>query len=199
MPREPCPEPVPGPEPSRFSVEEQEALRRVAWESIRHGLEQGRAPKVLPAEYPPPLRRWGAAFVTLELGGSLRGCVGSLEPRRPLVVDVARNAFAAAFQDSRFPRLSPAELPNLELHISVLTPLVALEVESRQELLQGLRPGVDGLVLEDPPYRATFLPQVWDSLEEPEEFVEELLLKAELPRDHWSPTLRFHRYTVEEL
>jgi uncharacterized protein len=188
-----------GPAPPSLDPEHRAALRRVAWESIRHGLEHGRAVEVRPEECAPPLREPGAAFVTLELGGALRGCVGSLEPRRPLVSDVARNAFAAAFQDFRFQPLEAADFPLLDLHVSILTPLVPLDVESRQELFQLLRPGVDGLLLEDPPYRSTFLPQVWDSLKDPEEFLRELLLKAGLPEDHWSPTLRFQRYRVEEI
>jgi AmmeMemoRadiSam system protein A len=100
--------------------------------------------------------------------------------------------------DFRFSPLSDTELPDLELHISLLTPLVPLRVESREELLQKLRPGMDGLLLEDPPHRATFLPQVWKSLEEAEDFLGELFLKAGLPPDHWSMTLSFHRYGVEE-
>jgi len=184
--------------PSRVSPEDREALRRVAWESIRHGLDHGRPLEVIPADYSPSLREPGAAFVTLHSGGRLRGCVGSLEPRRPLVADVSRNAFAAAFQDFRFRPLSAPELPGLDLHLSILAPLVPLEVESRGELLEILRPGVDGVLLEDPPHRSTFLPQVWESLRDPEEFLEELLLKAGLPGDHWSPTLRFQRYAVEE-
>jgi uncharacterized protein len=199
MLQEPFPEPHSGAEPSRFSLEDREALLRVARDSIGHGLEHGRALKVLPTEFPPALQEPGATFVTLELGGVLRGCVGSLEPRRPLVADVALNAFAAAFNDFRFPPLSPDELSALDLHVSVLTPLVPLEVGSRQDLLRVLRPGMDGLVLEDPPFRSTFLPQVWESLQDPEDFLRELLLKAGLPGDHWSPTLRFRRYGVEEL
>jgi uncharacterized protein len=199
MLQEPFPEPHPGAEPSRFTPEDREALLRVARDSISHGLKHSRALKVQPAEHPPALQEPGATFVTLELGGVLRVCVGSLEPRRPLVVDVALNAFSAAFHDFRFPPLSPEELPDLELHVSVLRPPVPLEVGSRQELLRALRPGTDGLVLEDPPFRSTFLPQVWESLQDPEDFLRELLLKAGLPGDHWSPTVRFRRYGVEEL
>jgi uncharacterized protein len=199
MPQEPFPKPHSGAESSRFSPEDRETLLRVAWGSIRHGLEHGRALEVCPEDYAPPLRQPGATFVTLELRGVLRGCVGSLEPRRPLVSDVARNAFSAAFHDTRFWPLPPSELPDLDLHVSVLTPLVPLEVRSRQELLDVLKPAVDGLVLEELPHRSTFLPQVWESLPDPEQFLRELLLKAGLPEDHWSPKLRFQRYAVEEL
>jgi len=120
------------------------------------------------------------------------------EARRPLIQDVAHNASSAAFMDFRFSRLSEAEFLELDLHISLLTPLEPLRVESREDLLKNLRPGVDGLLLEDSPHRATFLPQVWGTLEDPEDFVGELFLKAGLSRDHWSKTLCFHRYVVEE-
>ncbi len=177
---------------------ERETLRRVALDSIRHGLEWGRSLEPDLDRFSSALRAPGAAFVTLDLHGKLRGCVGSFEARRPLLRDVAQNAYSAAFMDFRFSPLSDTELPDLELHISLLTPLVPLLVESREELLQKLRPGTDGLLLEDPPHKATFLPQVWKSLEEAEDFLGELFLKAGLPPDHWSKTLSFHRYGVEE-
>lgn len=180
------------------SEEERQTLREVALESIRHGLDAGRPLEPDLERASPALRSPGAVFVTLNLDGRLRGCVGSFQARRPLIQDVALNAYAAAFGDYRFPPLSREELPRVDLHISLLSPLEPLHVESREDLLKALRPGVDGLLLEDPPHRSTFLPQVWDSLSEPARFLRELLLKAGLPPDHWSDTLRFHRYRVEE-
>ena len=175
-----------------------EVLRQVALDSILHGVEEGRALPISLESYPGPLREEGAVFVTLEWGGRLRGCIGSNLARRPLVEDVVENAFAAAFRDPRFPSMSREEFDGLELHISLLTPLEPIQVKSRGQLLEILRPGLDGLLLEDPPHKSTFLPQVWDALPEPSSFLDELLLKAGLPRDHWSETLRFHRYAVEE-
>jgi AmmeMemoRadiSam system protein A len=199
MTKNSSPDPVSWPDrpPSRLNSKEREALRKVAWRSIDFGLETGKRLEVTGEGYPPPLREGGATFVTLEMGGRLRGCIGTYHPRRPLVRDVAENAFAAAFRDHRFPPVSKSEREELELHISLLSPLAALEVESEVELLGALRPGVDGLLLEDPPHRSTFLPQVWDSLTEPLEFLTQLKLKAGLPVDHWSSTVRFYRYTVE--
>lgn len=173
-------------------------LLQLAREAIVCGLDGEKALPVDPREYPDELRQEGAVFVTLEIQGRLRGCIGSFLARRSLVEDVAANAFAAAFRDPRFPPLTPEELSKLDLHISWLAPPVPLSVASREELLQALRPGVDGLFLEDPPYRATFLPQVWRTLSDPVDFLEELLAKAGLPRDHWSDTLRFSVYSVEE-
>jgi AmmeMemoRadiSam system protein A len=146
-------------------------------------------------DYPPELRRPGASFVTIrDAAGGLRGCIGSLEARRPLVEDVAENAFSAAFGDSRFPALQVDELPDLELHVSILGPPEALAPRSRAELLAMLRPGRDGLILEDRGRRATFLPQVWESLSDADDFVGQLWRKAGLPEDHWSPHVRAWRY-----
>lgn len=174
-----------------------EQLRELAWESIRVGLDTGRPLQIRSEDYPPPLSEPGATFVTLEKDGDLRGCVGTLYPRRPLVEDVVNNAFSAAFRDPRFPPLERQELLRLKLHISRLTQPEPLEVASREELLQRLVPGEDGLVVEDGWRRATFLPQVWASLPDPEEFLSHLMKKAGLPPDHWSATLRAYRYRVE--
>jgi AmmeMemoRadiSam system protein A len=192
------------PEPGlTLSEKDRKILRDLARESIRLGLRRPvfSRRKELGVDldlYSPALREPGAAFVTLKVEGRLRGCIGTLEPRRSLVEDVVFNARAAAFEDRRFAPLSESEFVRLEVHVSVLTPLVPLEVESREDLLGMLRPGRDGLLLEDPPHRSTFLPQVWESLPDPEDFLGELLLKGGLARDHWSPTIRFHRYSVEE-
>ena len=175
-----------------------ETLRKVALDSIEHGLGTGGPLEPDLAEVPPVLCDPGAVFVTLHRDGRLRGCVGSLEARRPLIHEVARSAYSAAFNDYRFRPLSESEISGLDIHISLLTPLEPFPVKDRGELLKKLRPGRDGLLLEDPPHRSTFLPQVWNSLPDPVDFLEELLLKAGLARDHWSRTLSFHRYEVEE-
>jgi len=181
-----------------LSQREREILRQVAQDSILHGLSHGRPLIVRPGSYPALLEEPGAVFVTLKTRGRLRGCIGSYVARRPLVEDVADNAFAAAFRDPRFPHITESDLDHLTVHISLLATPVPLEVRDRDELLAALRPGVDGLLMEDPPHRATFLPQVWESLPDPANFVEELFRKGGLPRHHWAPTLRFSRYTVQE-
>ena len=151
-------------------------LRAVARDAIAHGLREGRPPELDPGLYPDALREPRASFVTLHRHGELRGCTGSLEPDAPLVVGTARNAFRAAFADPRFPPLA---------------------VRSEAELLARLRPGVDGLVLREDGHAATFLPAVWETLPTPEAFVGALLRKAGLAPGHWSPALRFARYTTE--
>lgn len=145
---------------------------------------------------PAALARPGAAFVTLERRGELRGCIGTLEAHRPLAEDVVENACAAAFRDPRFAPLTADELDGLDLSVSVLGAPVALPAASEAELLAALEPGVDGLIVEDGYHRATFLPAVWESLPEPRDFLAHLWRKAGLPRGHWSPTLTCRRYRV---
>lgn len=173
-------------------------LRELAWQSIRVGLDTGRPLRLKGEDYPHPLWEAGATFVTIEKDGLLRGCVGTLFPWRPLVEDVVNNAFSAAFKDWRFPPLKRQELPLLDLHISRLTRPEPLEVSTREDLLRRLVPGEDGLLVEDGWNRATFLPQVWTSLPDPEKFLSHLLKKAGLPARHWSASLRVYRYRVEE-
>jgi len=172
-------------------------LLEVAWESIRHGLAVGAPLQPNPAAYPDVLRAPRAAFVTLHHHGALRGCIGHLEASQPLVLDVADNAFAAAFRDPRFGRLEPWELQDLELDCSVLTPAEPMVFQDEPDLLGQLRPGIDGLILEDGWARGTFLPAVWESLPEPRQFLNELKRKAGLPANHWSKTLQVSRYQTE--
>lgn len=183
---------------NQLSEQEEATLRQIAFDSIEMAVAQDRPLAVSPEESSPRLQEPGAVFVTLKIKGELRGCIGSMEARRPLIEDVAANAFSAAVRDPRFPPLSETELGDLDYHISLLTPPEPLEVRDREELLTLLRPGVDGLLLEDPPHRATFLPQVWEALPSPNDFLDELFLKGGMARDHWTDTLRLFRYTVQE-
>jgi AmmeMemoRadiSam system protein A len=139
----------------------------------------------------------GASFVTLELGGVLRGCIGSLEAHRPLIEDVRANAVAAAIRDPRFPRLEAGELDRLQIEVSVLSRLEPVEVTDEADLARRLRPGVDGVVLEHRGRRGTFLPAVWRHLPRPAEFLRQLKRKAGLEPDFWSPEMRISRYTVD--
>ena len=174
------------------------SLRAIAQASIEHGVRAG-APLVPdPFDYPARLREPGASFVTLRILGELRGCTGSLEPSRPLVRDVAQNAYRSAFEDPRFRPLTEAELPRIDTHVAVLSPLEPLPAASEAELLAALRPGVDGLVLREGSRGATFLPAVWESLPEPRAFLDHLREKAGLPAGYWSAELRFQRYTTTE-
>ena len=161
--------------------------------------EIGRALR-LPVEPIDTSAKWltepGASFVTLTLHGNLRGCIGSLVAYRGLAEDVRGNARAAAFEDPRFYPLSAGEFDQIAVEVSVLSSPVPMEFSSKQEALANLRPGVDGVVLSDGRRRATFLPQVWDELPSPEVFIAHLMVKAGLPSDHWSDTVRMEIYTV---
>lgn len=144
------------------------------------------------------LARRAASFVTLHLSENLRGCIGSIDPRRPLGEDVASNACAAAFSDPRFPPLRAEEFSAIRVEVSVLSPRTPLLAASESDAIARLRPGVDGVHLEFQGQNATFLPQVWESLPDPAEFLEALRHKARLPARFWDPAIRITRYTVEK-
>ena len=172
-------------------------LKKIARDSISHGLRHGEALLVDLSTLPAIVRETGASFVTLYHLGALRGCIGSLEAYRALADDVAANAFSAAFRDHRFPPVDSTIMTDLDIHISVLSPAEPIVCSSEPELLQSLRPGIDGLILEEGVQRATFLPAVWNSLPNPEHFVHELKRKAGLPLDYWSDTMSCYRYQTE--
>jgi AmmeMemoRadiSam system protein A len=144
------------------------------------------------------LRAPGASFATLRLEGELRGCIGTIDPRRALGDDVAHNAYAAAYRDPRFPPVAPGEMPLLQVEVSVLSAREPLAVASESEAIGEIRPGLDGIYLEYGHLSSTFLPQVWESLPDPREFLGELKRKAGLPRDFWDERVRLSRYTVEK-
>jgi hypothetical protein len=154
-----------------------------------------RAPTDWPEEW---LRRHAASFVTLRMHGELRGCIGTIDPHRPLGDDVAHNAHAAAYRDSRFAPVAATECQRLQVEVSVLSARIALEAASEEDALCCLRPGIDGVFLEYQKFQATFLPQVWDNLPEPMDFLCELRRKAQLPLRFWHPDIKLSRYTVEK-
>ena len=173
------------------------SLLQAALSSIESGLRCGTPEAINSREYSQQLCEIRACFVTLKTGASLRGCIGSLEAHRRLVEDVATNAFAAANRDPRFQKLNHEELASLDIGISVLGPSQALTFDSQQMLLAMLRPGQDGLILQDGNARGTFLPAVWKSLPEPAEFLDQLKMKAGLAADYWSDSLEVWRYSTE--
>ena len=177
--------------------DERRALLDVARRSISEKL-QGRDWEPADVDYADGLCEPGASFVTLRRGGELRGCVGTLEARDPLVRDVAQNASRAAFRDPRFPPLSRREYGELAFHISVLSPPEPLAFPTRKALIDQLRPGVDGLILEAGGLRGTFLPSVWDEVASPVEFVAALERKAGFAGVPDYADVRCARYTTEE-
>lgn len=140
----------------------------------------------------------GACFVTLMLHGELRGCIGSLAARRALLDDVKTNARAAAFADSRFAPLSRTELNDMEIEVSLLSPMQALTFSSEADVLAQLQPGVDGVVFECGFHSSTFLPQVWEQLPTPREFLAHLKVKSGLPANFWSDAVKIYCYSVRK-
>lgn len=182
-----------------LSFEERRQLLALAQESIRYGLQHRDQMPIDVSAFSPVLQALGASFVTLKSGGELRGCIGSILAARPLALDVTANAYAAAFRDPRFLPLVLAEFDELTIHISLLSPLEPLRFTSEEDLLAQLRPGVDGIMIEEGMHRGTFLPAVWESLSDPGDFLRYLKLKAGLPPGYWSLTLKGYRYTVEPI
>jgi AmmeMemoRadiSam system protein A len=126
-----------------------------------------------------------ATFVTLKIAGQLRGCIGNLEPVGTLWQGIRDNVINAAFHDHRFSPLKPEELSQVHVDISILSPPVDLEYSDADDLLKRLRPGIDGVILRDGNHRSTFLPQVWEQLPDPSQFLNHLCLKAGLAKTVW--------------
>ena len=175
------------------------ALIEVARASISHGLAHRRALTVDPADFGEVLARPGASFITLKIEDQLRGCIGRMEPNSPLVCSVAHNAYAAAFEDPRFDPLTETEFARIDVHISVLSEPTVMTFNDEDDLLRQLRPGVDGLVLEAGRCRGTFLPAVWQALPKPQQFLNQLKVKAGLHPDAWPNDARVLRYTCESI
>jgi AmmeMemoRadiSam system protein A len=178
-----------------YSLKEQEILLSLARKAIEEVWAKRRW-EINPVDYPSALRKERATFVTLEKKGNLRGCIGSLVAREALVSDLIRHARAAAFEDPRFPPLSPEEKSSIDIHISVLSPTREMDFSSQKDLLDQLEAGRDGLVLLEGDRQATFLPSVWNSLPVAEDFLGQLKVKMGFPPDYWSPRMQARRYRV---
>ena len=170
-------------------------LLRLARESIAEALGGARCER--------PHDEWAtmpaATFVTLRHpDGDLQGCIGSLEPRRTLADDVASNAVAAALHD---PRATPIDLPDvgqLSVEVSLLGPLERIACTDERSAIAALRPGVDGVVVKWRGARGTLLPQVWENLRDPREFLAHVKVKARLPPDFWAPDVEVYRYGLQK-
>lgn len=146
----------------------------------------------------PELHRPGATFVTLTQHGQLRGCIGSLEAWRPLRTDVQENARGAAFRDPRFEPLREDELLQTRVEVSLLTPAELMDCRDESDALGQLRPNIDGVIFTAGHHRSTFLPQVWEQLPDPSEFMAHLKQKAGLAVDYWGPNVQLERYGVKK-
>lgn len=183
----------------KLTLEEQTTLLRLAREAIACGI---RGEKLAPLDLPrlaPRLREDGASFVTLTVRAQLRGCIGALEPYQSLAEDVREHAIAAALEDPRFPPVSERELKEIRIEVSRLTRPVLLEYADADDLLSKLRPHIDGVIMRDEFRRATFLPQVWEKIPDPAEFLSNLCYKMGAHPDLWrTKHLEVLTYQVEE-
>jgi AmmeMemoRadiSam system protein A len=183
-----------------LTAEEQKILLRLAREAMERGVKGESLPSLDESVLPPMLREEGSSFITLTVRGELRGCIGSLEPHQSLAQDVREHAVAAALKDPRFPPVSEEELNGIKIEVSRLTRPVPLEYQDANDLLSKLCPHVDGVVVRDGSYRrATFLPQVWEKIPDPAEFLSNLCYKMGVDPDLWRMKhLEVLTYRVEE-
>jgi hypothetical protein len=188
----------PDAESETLSLAQRQQLLHLARSAISQGFSGDGEINVPLADFDAGLKARRGSFVTLNQRGQLRGCIGSLAASRPLLVDVAHNARAAAFRDPRFKPLTATEYASIDVHISVLSPARPVQVRSRRELIDFLQPGVHGLILQQGKHRATYLPSVWEKIADSDRFIAELRAKAGLPRGGWSDELQVSVYTTEE-
>jgi AmmeMemoRadiSam system protein A len=149
-------------------------------------------------ESAPCLQEPGASFVTLRYADALRGCIGTLQPCRPLLDDIKSNAVAAALHDHRFAPMQVREWSMTQVEVSLVSSIEPMSFRDEAEALAQLRPGADGVVFEAGLRRSTFLPQVWASLPDPGEFLAQLKRKAGLPASFWADGVKLSRYTVQK-
>lgn len=184
---------------SQLNQAEKQELLALARQSIELTVAQKPFPAISREQLTPALSALGAAFVTLTINGELRGCIGSLQAYRPLIEDVREHAVDAAFNDYRFMPVTAAEVPLLEIEISHLSAPQPLEYTVPEDLPRLLHPNIDGVVLRDGPRSATFLPQVWEELPIPQEFLNHLCLKMGASANLWRrKKLQVSIYYVDE-
>lgn len=178
---------------------EKQILLHIARDAIVSRIQKKPAPPFEDEALTPALKENGASFVTLTVHNNLRGCIGALEAYQSLAEDVREHAVAAAFEDPRFPPVSEAELERIHIEVSRLTEPEELQYADSDDLLAKLRPYVDGVILKHGFRRATFLPQVWEKIPEPQEFLRQLCYKMGERPNLWRDTkLQVYIYQVEE-
>ncbi|HOE69907.1 MAG TPA: AmmeMemoRadiSam system protein A [Brevefilum sp.] len=173
----------------KLNQEEQTLLLQIARQSLENAVLGKPLPELDLAQLSPSLVELGASFVTLTIDGRLRGCIGTLEANHPLARDVQVHAVAAGLKDYRFDEVQAAELPLIKIEISVLTTPSPLDYDHPQDLVAKLKPSIDGVILQDGLKKATFLPQVWDKLPNPEVFLYHLCQKMGAEGDVWRKKL----------
>ncbi len=183
----------------QLMAEERLLLLQIARNAVESAVNEQELPELEISAMPLRLQEQGASFVTLTLEGNLRGCIGALQASQSLALDVQEHAVAAAMEDYRFRPVLPEEVARLEIEISRLSPGKELEYSNPNELLSRLRPGVDGVVLRHGIQRATFLPQVWEKVQDPADFLTQLCYKMGASGDLWKREhIQVSIYQVEE-
>jgi AmmeMemoRadiSam system protein A len=171
--------------PSTLPAEDRSTLLRLARQAVELAAAGKPGPALRLEDLPEVLHAPHATFVTLTSNGDLRGCIGALQASLPLAQDIVVHARAAATEDFRFRPVRPEETPDIEIEISILSDPVPLEYGDADDLMARLRPGIDGVILTSGLHRATFLPQVWEKVPQPHQFLDLLCEKAGLPRRAW--------------
>jgi uncharacterized protein len=184
---------------ANLTLGEKQTLLRPARQALEAGVRGVPLPILDPSGLTPTLRAEGASFVTLTIGGELRGCIGALEPYQSLAEDVCEHAVAAALEDYRFPNVQERELAKINIEVSRLTVPVPLDYKNAEDLQAKLHPGTDGVILRDGFRRATFLPQVWEKIPDKAAFLSNLCYKMGAAPDTWQRKhLEVLIYRVEE-
>ena len=163
-------------------------------ESILHAINEE---EFVPNNIPPALLEYGASFVTIKIDGKLRGCVGSIYPTKPLILDLIDNAKNAGFSDSRFIPLTIDELENIEISVSILSMLENISFKDEKDLLSKIHPY--GVIISEHEKRAVYLPSVWEQLPDREIFLNSLKEKAGLPPTYFSRTFEAYKFTTVDL
>ena len=169
----------------KLTDEQGKFLLNVARKTIQESLFGGREVERKDENLPPVFEERRGTFVTLTMGGNLRGCIGHIIPQETLIDGIKVNAINAAFRDPRFNPVGKNEWERVKIEISILTDPKPLTYSDADDLLKKLRPGIDGVILKKGYYQSTFLPQVWDQLPQKEDFLTHLCLKAGLDGNAW--------------
>ena len=178
---------------------EKKILLELAKDVVFRGLKENKRPNINAENYSGALAEKKASFVTIYNNEKLCGCIGSIEPARSLVADVAHNSYSAAFNDFRFKAVTLEDFENLSFHISVLSTLEKINFKSEPELFNKIQTGIDGIIIEAENRKATFLPSVWESLSDKKQFFDELKKKAGLSQNFPAEKLKVFRYSVETI
>jgi len=183
---------------AKMEIQYQKQAIETAKATIQLGIARHTQLEIDPDTFEPLFREKKASFVTLKINNELRGCIGSLSAYQALITDIANNAFNAALKDPRFPPVNQSEFEHLQYHISILNTPESMTFASEEDLLEQLRPNIDGLILSKGSNRGTFLPSVWKQLPNKTDFLKHLKQKAGLDPQYWNNDIRIERYEVDE-